>query len=269
MTPTISLRAVTKVFASGPAEIHALTGVNIDIWPGEVALLMGPSGSGKTTLLSIMGCLLQPTTGTVRIHDVAVSGLNEEALPDVRLKYIGFVFQDCNLFKSLTAGENVQIALELKGVHGRNARNKADELLNRAGLPGKSTAYPKDLSGGQKQRVAIARALAGDPKIILADEPTSALDSRSGRSILELLSSLAWELGHSVVVVTHDSQLIEYADHVFQVKDGRLSEEYGYQQNPSVRRRHAAAGHGAGEGMALDPNELGDGCSRRASGWRS
>src|SRR5579863_331937 len=181
METAIQVRSVAKTYAEGAVRVAALHAVDLDVYRGEVLLLMGPSGSGKTTLLSIMGCILRSTAGSVQIARTEVTGLNERQLPRVRLRHVGFVFQAFNLFPTLTAEENVEVSLELKGVRGARARKESRELLARVHLADKCSAYPADLSGGQKQRVALARALAGDPEIILADEPTAALDSHTGR----------------------------------------------------------------------------------------
>ena len=225
MTPAISVRGASKIFGEGAAAVRALDGVDLDVARGEVVLLMGPSGSGKTTLLSVMGCILQPTSGSVRIHGREVTGLGERDLPAVRLEQIGFVFQGFNLFPTLSAAENVELALDLKGVRGREARRRARSLLEQVGLADKCDVYPADLSGGQKQRVAIARALAGEPSIVLADEPTAALDWSSGRTVIELLRELAHERGRAVVLVTHDTRILEFGDRIAHIEDGRILEE--------------------------------------------
>jgi len=187
-------------------------------------MLMGPSGSGKTTLLSIMGCILQATSGSVKVDGRETVGLAQSRLPRIRLENFGFIFQGFNLFPALTALENVELALSLKGVSGRAARRRACDLLVQVGLDDKLSAYPADLSGGQKQRIAIARALAPDPPIILADEPTAALDSHSGQTLMELLTSLARQRGRAVVVVTHDVRVLPYADRTVRMVDGRIAE---------------------------------------------
>jgi putative ABC transport system ATP-binding protein len=220
----ISVRNITKTYASGAAAVHALRGVDLDIDLGEIVLLMGPSGSGKTTLLSIMGCILRPSSGSLRINGQEVTGLSERKLCQVRLDHIGFVFQGFNLFPTLTAGENVELTLDLKGIRGKEAKRRAAELLERVGLSDKYKTFPADLSGGQKQRVAIARSLVGDPKIILADEPTAALDSKSGRVILEILRNMARERGRAIVIVTHDSRILEFADRIVHIEDGSILE---------------------------------------------
>lgn len=224
MEPIIRMREVSKIYGTGATASRALHPLDLDVQPGEVLLMLGPSGSGKTTLLSIMGAILRATSGSVRIAGQEVVGLPESRLPDVRLANIGFIFQGFNLFPALTAQENVEISLNLKGIRGGNARREAARLLDAVGLAEKRKSHPADLSGGQKQRVAIARALAGDPKIILADEPTAALDSASGQLVMELLSSLARERDRAVVVVTHDSRVLHYGTRTIRIADGRIQQ---------------------------------------------
>ncbi len=222
MNPAIMVRNVTKTYAEGDLRVPVLHGVDLEIQDGEIAMLVGPSGSGKTTLLSIMGCILRATSGSVVIGGQEVSGLSEGQLPQVRLENIGFVFQGFNLFPTLTAGENVELMLNLKGVSKTAARNRAQELLKQVGLAHKFDVVPTNLSGGQKQRVAIARALAGDPRIILADEPTAALDWQSGRAVMEMLRSLAHNQGRAVAIVTHDPRVLEFADRTIRLEDGMV-----------------------------------------------
>jgi len=224
LQPTISVRGVTKTYAEGPASVPALRGIDLDVHPGEMMLLMGPSGSGKTTLLSVMGCILTATSSSIRIAGQEVTALSEKQLPAVRLEHIGFVFQGFNLFPTLTAGENVELMLDLKGVRGALARKRAAALLEQVGLADKYNSFPTDLSGGQKQRVAIARALVGDPEIVLADEPTAALDSLTGRNVIEMMRDLAHERGRAVVIVTHDSRLGEFADRMVRMEDGLIGQ---------------------------------------------
>jgi putative ABC transport system ATP-binding protein len=218
----ISVRRLMKTYQEGSKGVRALRGVDLDVYPGELMLLMGPSGSGKTTLLSIMGCILTATSGSVRIVGKEVTGLREDELPPVRLDHIGFIFQGFNLFQTLTAGENVELMLGLKGVKGSAATRRVQELLDQVGLADKYHSFPSDLSGGEKQRVAIARALAGEPQIILADEPTASLDSRTGRKVLEILRSLAHDRGRAIVIVTHDLRTLEFADRTVKIEDGMI-----------------------------------------------
>ncbi len=222
MQAAIEIRNVTKTYEEGSTSAPALRGVNLEARAGELLLLMGPSGSGKTTLLSIMGCILSATSGSVRVADREVTTMDGKELSRTRLEHIGFVFQGFNLFPALTAGENVELMLDLKGVRGAAARRKATELLEQVGLGAKYGSFPSDLSGGQKQRVAIARALAGDPSILLADEPTAALDSRTGRNVMDMMHGLAHQRGCAVVIVTHDPRMVEFADRVVRIEDGLI-----------------------------------------------
>jgi putative ABC transport system ATP-binding protein len=224
MTDAITIRSVTKNFDEGSTKTLALAGVDVSVRRGEMVLLMGPSGSGKTTLLSIMGCILRPTAGHVLVEGRDVTAMKEKDLPAVRLKHIGFVFQGFNLFPTLTASENVELSLKLKGYRGPKAKDEARRLLDLVGLEAKYDAFPSDLSGGQKQRVAIARAVAGDPEVLLADEPTAALDTHSGKSVMEMMRSLVHNQGRAAVIVTHDVRLTEYADRVVHLEDGLITD---------------------------------------------
>jgi putative ABC transport system ATP-binding protein len=225
MNHAIEVTNVSKTYGTGATASKVLHGVNFALKRGEIVLLMGPSGSGKTTLLSIMGCILRATSGHVTIQGRDITALPERALPRIRLEHIGFIFQGFNLFPALNVLENVELALELKGIRGATAKRQAAELLDRVSLGDKAKSLPADLSGGQKQRVAIARALAGDPGIILADEPTAALDSTSGKLVIELLRELAHEKNRAVVVVTHDNRVLSYADRIVHIEDGRIAND--------------------------------------------
>lgn len=222
MATAISVRGLTKTYSEGSAVVQALRAVDLDVDAGELVLLMGPSGSGKTTLLSIMGCILTASSGTVHVAGTEVTALTEKELPRIRLENIGFVFQGFNLFPTLSAAENVELMLDLKGIRGPAAKRRSRELLSHVGLADKYDTFPLDLSGGQKQRVAIARALSGDPRIILADEPTAALDSQTGRTVIGMLRNLAHRHGCAVVIVTHDSRLLEFADRTVRLEDGQV-----------------------------------------------
>ena len=219
----IAVRGVTKVFEEGSQRVEVLRGVSLEIAPGEVVALEGPSGSGKTTLLSIMGCILTPTRGQVAVDGEPVDMTRPDALREVRRRSIGFVFQQYNLFPALTAIENVEYSLNVRGVRGRRARAEAERVLERAGLGDRLNFLPRDLSGGQKQRVAIARALAGSPRVILADEPTANLDTAVGEQVLELFRDLAKKENKGLVIVTHDPKVREVADRVVGIRDGRLA----------------------------------------------
>lgn len=241
----LAVRNVSKTYASGAAGTRALADVSMEVRRGEVVFLVGPSGSGKTTLLSIMGCLLRPSSGRVFVGGEEVTGWDEKRLPEVRLNQIGFVFQGFNLFPNLTASENIQLTLDLKGVRGAAARRRAAELLESVGLASQAGRFPADLSGGQKQRVAIARALAADPAVLLADEPTAALDSQSGAVVIQLLCELAHARNRAVVVVTHDSRVMEYADRVVHIEDGRIVQPSRNRGTHTVAAGAVAAGlHG-------------------------
>lgn len=210
-------------FLSGNQSFQALKGIDLEVASGDIELLMGPSGSGKTTLLSILGGILTPTAGRVYLLGEEITGLSRTKLARFRLENIGFIFQGFNLFPALTVAENVETALNLKGIRGRSAKQHALKLLEQVGLADKARSLPHDLSGGQKQRVAIARTLAGNPRIIFADEPTAALDSQKGRAIIELLRALAKEEGATVVMVTHDPRIMDVADRVVYVEDGMIT----------------------------------------------
>ena len=223
MRKAIEVKNLVKKYGSGEASVHALKSVDLCVHEKELLLLLGASGSGKTTLISIIGCILSATSGSSKIRGTETVGLPQSKLQKIRLENIGFIFQGFNLFPALTAAENVEVAIDLKGIRGREAKMRSTELLEKVGLGDKLKTYPADLSGGQKQRVAIARALAGDPKIILADEPTAALDSTSGKLIMDLLQELAHEKNRAIVVVTHDNRIFDYADRIVEIEDGRIS----------------------------------------------
>ncbi len=201
----------------GPS-VWAVRGVTLEVRSGEVTVLMGPSGSGKTTLLTMAGALLAPTEGTIDVCGHQLDTFNEDARQAFRRKYIGFIFQNYNLLSALTSSENIQVALTLRG----EDRGLSLDLLDRVGLSDKADTYPAQLSGGQRQRVAIARALAGDPPVLLADEPTAALDAFQGRRIMDMIRTRAHQDGTTVLVVTHDPRVREFADRVIEMEDGRL-----------------------------------------------
>lgn len=225
MNLAIEVRALTKTYGAGNTAYQALKGVDFLARPGEFVMLSGPSGSGKTTLLSVLGCVLTPTSGLVKLLDEDISRARASDLPRLRLSYIGFVFQSHNLIDALPARDNVAMLLELRGVPRREAEREATRLLGSVGLGDKVASKPRDLSGGQRQRVAIARALAGAPPILLADEPTAALDAHNGLAVTELLRSLAKEHGHTVIVVTHDARIFHLADRIVHIEDGLIAEK--------------------------------------------
>lgn len=211
-----------KEFVSGDTVVRAVDGVSFTTDRGEITLVMGPSGSGKTTLLTMVGALLRPTTGQVIIDGTDIARLDRRTLPAIRRRSIGFIFQTFNLLDSLSAQENVELALNVNGVSGTAAAERAESLLVAGGLGQRLRTRARDLSGGEKQRVSIARALANEPALLLADEPTANLDSSNGRAVMELLTDLAREQNTAVVVVSHDSRLTSLADKVLLLEDGRL-----------------------------------------------
>jgi putative ABC transport system ATP-binding protein len=215
---------VAKVLGAGAAKVEALKGVSLSVRGGELALLMGPSGSGKTTLLSVLGCMLTPTTGTVRVQGHSTEGASAEDLAKLRRDHIGFVFQTYHLFPTLNATDNVRLALEVRDARAAAAA-KAKDALARVGLSHKVRAYPSQLSSGEQQRVAIARAIVANASIILADEPTAALDGDNGRAVMKILNSVAKDHARGVLVVTHDPRLLPFADRVIHIEDGRIVRE--------------------------------------------
>jgi putative ABC transport system ATP-binding protein len=227
MPSNIVLEAVhvTKTFTEGSVAVPVLHGIDLQLERGEVVSLEGPSGSGKTTLLSILGCILTPSTGQVIVDGKLADPKHPHLLPELRKQSIGFVFQQFNLFPALTAGENIEYSLNVRGIRGTEARREAERALHAVGLSDRQTFLPRDLSGGQKQRVAIARALAGRPPILLADEPTANLDSTTGLQVLRLFRNLAKESNSGLLIVTHDPKVSAFADRTVRIEDGRLTQQ--------------------------------------------
>jgi putative ABC transport system ATP-binding protein len=220
--PIVEAVDVVKVLGSGATQVEALRGVCLSVSGGELTLLMGPSGSGKTTLLSVLGCILTPTRGSVRVHGNSTEGLGSEELASIRRNNVGFVFQSYHLFPTLTAAENVRLVFDVRGERSARASVKAKEALAIVGLAHKTKAFPIELSGGEQQRVAIARAIAGDASAILADEPTAALDSENGHAVMSILAGIAKDPGRGVLVVAHDPRILPFADRVVHIEDGRI-----------------------------------------------
>jgi putative ABC transport system ATP-binding protein len=216
-------RNIEKHFTEGRESVPVLRGIDFEVERGEIVSLEGPSGSGKTTFLSILGCILTPTRGEVVVDGERVS---PRRLSAIRKKSLGFVFQQFNLFPALTAVENVEYALNVKGVRGAAAHAEAERVIDAVGLAERKHFLPRDMSGGQKQRVAIARALAGDAPILLADEPTANLDAASGAEVLEMFRALAKRENRSLVIVTHDPKVRAIADRVVRIADGRLEDPH-------------------------------------------
>jgi len=219
---------VVKILGQGAGEVQALKGVSLSLMGGALTLLMGPSGSGKTTLLSILGCMMTPTSGTVRVRGHGTADAGPEDLAKLRREHIGFVFQSYHLFPTLTALDNVRLALDVRGERATLATAKANEALAMVGLSHKTKSYPLELSGGEQQRVAIARAIVGNASAILADEPTAALDSENGQAIMTVLAQIARDATRGVLVVTHDPRILPFANRVVRIEDGRIvGEERG------------------------------------------
>lgn len=212
-----------KEYKTGDTTIVALQPTNITFNTGEVTLIVGPSGSGKTTLLSLLGCVIYPTQGEVWVGDTCLNELSETELAALRLSQIGFVFQGFNLLAPLNALENVMHPLLLQGVHRKEAKQKALELIRTFGLEDRARNLPRNLSGGQQQRVAVARSLVTNPRLILCDEPTASLDQSSALQVMDMLSTLARD-NRAVIIVTHDTRLKKYADRTIYVSEGTIRE---------------------------------------------
>ena len=222
----IRLDSVGKVYGSGAGRAIALEGISIEIGRGRFAVVAGPSGSGKTSLLNLIGAIDEPSSGTVQIDGVDLRNRTKDQLADLRLRKIGFIFQNFNLVPVLSAAENVELPLLFKkGLDAQERSRRVGGALERVGLGDKAARRPAELSGGEQQRVAVARALAGDPAIVLADEPTANLDHETGAAVIELMHELNRENGTTFLYATHDAELIRLADHVIRLRDGRLSTE--------------------------------------------
>jgi putative ABC transport system ATP-binding protein len=214
-----SAQNLTKVYATGEVEVHALRGVDLDVWQGEVVVLLGPSGSGKSTLLNIMGGLDRATSGSLFFRDLELTALGDRALTQYRRRHVGFVFQFYNLVPSLTAFENVALVTEIAGDPMR-----PDEALALVGLDERMDHFPAQLSGGEQQRVAIARAIAKKPDVLLCDEPTGALDSKTGIRVIEALLKVNEQLGTTTLIITHNASIQDVADRVLFFADGQISQ---------------------------------------------
>jgi len=218
----ISADRLNHWFGIGASKFHALHDITMDIKRGRLTILMGASGSGKTTLLTLIGCLRDVQDGSVNLLGHELNGAREETLVEMRKK-LGFIFQAHNLHESLTAQQNVMLGLQVKGVTDKTFQNRAAEhVLTLLGLGDRVDYLPDNLSGGQKQRVAVARALVGGPEIVFADEPTAALDKESGLNVVQMLKKLGQERGTTTVMVTHDNRILELADRIITLEDGRI-----------------------------------------------
>lgn len=225
MASIIRLENVWKKYDMGGSEpLVVLNEINLDIKQGEFVAITGPSGSGKSTMLNIVGALDKPSWGKVYLDGKDISTMSESNLAVLRGRKIGFIFQQFNLLKNLTALQNVTLPMEAINVSGNDAKKRASEILNLLGLSERLTHKPNELSGGQQQRVAIARALANDPDVILADEPTGNLDSKTGKFVMDFLGNMNDD-GKTVILITHDIELVSYAKRIVHIKDGRVEKE--------------------------------------------
>ncbi len=220
----LRVTGLTKVFGEGETQVRAVDNVDLTVCCGELVLIMGPSGSGKTTLLTLIGGLLRPTSGSIEIAGVEITSLSEAQLAPVRRRSVGFIFQSFNLWESLSVEENVELTLNIAGVKGHEAKERARGLLAERGLGQRLSFRSRDLSGGEKQRVSIARALANEPRLLLADEPTANLDSKHGRDVMHLLRDIAKRGDRAVIAVSHDERIREVADRVLWLEDGRFKD---------------------------------------------
>jgi putative ABC transport system ATP-binding protein len=225
ITPTYELKGATRSYGEDSTQVLALDALNLTIKRGEFAAVFGPSGSGKTTLLQLLGALDRPTGGSIRFEGQPLERLADSALSELRLRALGFVFQQFNLIPTLSAAENVEAALAPLAMSRLERRETAEKHLDAVGLGPRAQHLPTQLSGGEQQRVAIARALARSPRVVLADEPTGNLDTRSGEMVMELLARLHSELQITLMLVTHDEWIAERADRVLRLADGRLVED--------------------------------------------
>lgn len=223
MPSSISVHSLNHFFGSGKLRKQALFDINLEIEKGEIVIMTGPSGSGKTTLLTLIGGLRAAQSGSLNVVGHEIAGASESQLVKAR-RDNGYIFQAHNLHGSLSALENVQMGLEVQGIFTKAERyRRAAEMLDQVGLDDRINYYPADLSGGQKQRVAIARALVSRPKIVLADEPTAALDKKSGRDVVEIMHDLAKQQGCTILLVTHDNRILDIADRIVYMEDGKLA----------------------------------------------
>ncbi|MFF5829183.1 ABC transporter ATP-binding protein [Streptomyces bacillaris] len=223
-TPVLELRALTRTHGSGVAEVHALRGISLSVYPGELVAVMGPSGSGKSTLLTLAGGLDNASSGQVIIEGQDIASLGRKGVAALRRRSVGYVFQDYNLIPALTAAENIALPRELDGVSVRKARKEALAALAEMKLTEIADRFPDEMSGGQQQRVAIARALVGDRRLVLADEPTGALDSETGEAVLALLRTRC-DQGAAGVMVTHEPRYAAWADRVVFLRDGSIVDQ--------------------------------------------
>lgn len=233
--PAITARSLTRSFQTGSIETPVLRGVTLDIFPGELTLIMGPSGSGKSTLLAVLSGLLKPSHGQVHALANDLTVLDNDALDNFRLQNCGYIFQGFNLFSALTALEQVLLVLQYAGVTGTAALARAEQVLAEVDLTSRAGLRPLELSGGEKQRVAIARSLVKNPPLLFADEPTSSLDSHNGERVIALLRHAARVRNATILIVTHDQRLLKHADRVLYLEDGVITrDERATSHSPGV-----------------------------------
>lgn len=225
-TPIIQIKNMTKTYKLGGEIVHALNNVSLEIEKGDFLAIIGPSGSGKSTLMNMLGCLDRPNQGSYLLDGKDIGKMNDNQLAAIRNQKIGFIFQNFNLLSKLTAMENVELPLVYSGVSAGERRERSLDSLSKVGLKERAGHLPTQLSGGQQQRVAIARALVGQPSILLADEPTGALDSKTSKEILLLMKELN-ELGHTIILITHDLEIAKQAKRMVSIQDGELYENGG------------------------------------------
>ena len=231
--PAISCRNVTKDYGEGESRIRALRGVTVDIFPGELTLLVGPSGCGKTTLISILAATLNLTEGEADVLGVQLNQLSKNKRTQFRAQNVGFVFQQFNLLPALTAVENVSVPLIIRGLSKMEAIQRAARVLTAVGLGDRLNALPAKLSGGQQQRVAIARGLVHEPRLLVCDEPTSAIDAKTGQTIMTVIRELARSPDRVCVVVTHDTRVFGFADRIIALEDGRVADDKHFESHSS------------------------------------
>jgi putative ABC transport system ATP-binding protein len=236
----IRLEKIHKIYHMGDIEVHALRGVSLDIHRGEFVAIMGPSGSGKSTMMNIIGCLDRPTKGQYFLEDTDVSTVDKAGLADIRNKNVGFVFQSFNLVPRTSALENVELPLVYAGVGSSERLKRARAALAEVGLADRERNMPNQLSGGQQQRVALARALVNNPSLILADEPTGALDTRTSVEVMEIFQRLNRERNLTIVVVTHEPDIAQYAKRIIQFRDGRIHRDIAVEERKDAREVLAA-----------------------------